>query len=168
VADRRLVAFPRPFRRTLQRPVELAEHAPDVAGMILHARHALDDHRDPRQRPQRRREPECRRALAQGDFHSGELSGRQPWLATSPTRATQRGASVLAPRVIPTHDTLAADAETTGNRPLRLSTRGEQPCRLLPTIFQRLEIASRSNMAGHASMLRSHPIEPVTILCEAQ
>ena len=139
-----------------------------MAGMILHAGYALDDHGHPRQRQQRRRESERPGASAQGRLDSAQFSGTQPRLAAGASGPAQSGASVLPPRVVPPHDTLPADPEPTRNRSLRVLARCEQPCRLQPTIFQRLEIASRNHMAGHVSMLRSPPAQNVTILCETQ
>ena len=50
--DGGLVPLLRALGRTLQRPVERAQEAPDMARVILHAGDALDHQRDPGQGPE--------------------------------------------------------------------------------------------------------------------
>ena len=79
----------------------------------------------------------------------------------------QRRAPALTPRAIPSHDALAADIQPPGDDALRLATRGKQPCGLLPTNFQPVEIPSWRKMGGHASQ-RTMEGGSVTVLCEIQ
>ena len=93
----------------------------------------------------------------------------QARLAPGAASGAQRDAPTLAPRAVPSHDALATDPESPGNRALRLLARGKQPRGLLPTTFQCTEIASRSNMrGGHVSIVRRRRQRGVTILCEIQ
>ena len=136
--------------------------------VILHAGQLLDNPRDARQRPQVGSEPLCARAFAQGRFDAAHLFRSQPRLAAGTARGAQRRASTLAPRAIPAHDALAADAQTTRNRPVRLSPRGKQPRGLLATNFQSVEISSWRNMSGHAFHPTIGRRTCVTVLCEIQ
>ena len=119
--------------------------------VILHASQLLDDPSDPGQRPEVGAEAVCTGALAQGRFDAFQLLRRQPRLAPGAARGPQRRVPALAPRAIPSHHALAADSQASGDSPVRLSTRGKQPRRLLPTYFQSVEIPSWCNMSGHAS-----------------
>src|SRR5439155_13937646 len=80
VADGRIVALFGASRRTLQRPVERAQEAPDMPRVILHAGQLLDDPSDPGQRPEFRAEAMRARALAQGGFDAAQLVLGQPRL----------------------------------------------------------------------------------------
>jgi hypothetical protein len=137
--------------------------------MIPDAGQALDQHRHAGQGPEGRAEAMGARALAQGEFDVAQLLRSQPGLAAGTPRAPQRGAAAGAPGVIPPHDALPADAESPGNRTLRLPACGKQPRRLMPTNFQSVEIPSRRNVSGgHASMVRRQGLNNVTILYETQ
>ena len=148
--DRHLVPLLGAFGWPLQCPVERAQQAPDVPRVILHARQLLDDPSDPGQRPEVRAEAMRPWALAQGRFDAPHLLRSQPWLAPGAARAPQRPAPALAPRAIPSHDALAADAQASGDGTARLSPRAKQPRGLVPTNFQSVEIPSWCHMSGHA------------------
>jgi hypothetical protein len=135
--------------------------------MILHAGQLLDDARDAGQRPEIGTEAMRARALAQGGFDAAQLLPRQPGLSAGTAGAPQRGAPARTPRPKPAHDALAADRQTAGDGPLRLSARGKQPRGLLPTNFQSMEIPSWRNVSGHASIVRWKD-GSVTLLYETQ
>lgn len=118
--------------------------------VILHARQLLDDPSHAGQRPEVRAEAVRPRALAQGHLNPAHLLRRQSRLASGATGGPQRRAPALAPRAIPAHDALAADSQAAGDSPLRLSACGKQPCGLLPTYFQSVEIPSWCNASEHA------------------
>ena len=134
--------------------------------VILHAGHALDQHRDAGQGPEARTEPMGVRALAQRHVDAGQLCRGQARLAPGSARGAQRLPTAVAPRVIPPHDALAAHSEAPRDSGQRLATRGKQPRRPLSTNFQPVEIPSWSNMCGHASMVRRWRRASVTILYE--
>ena len=138
-----------------------------MSRVILYAGQPLDDARDPWQRPQVRAEAMRAGALAQRRFNTDHLLRSQPGLAASATRGPQRRTSARAPRAIPSHDALAADAQAPSDGPLRLSTRGEQPCGLMATNFQSVEIPSWRNVSGHAPSYDGKAAF-VTVLCETQ
>ena len=166
--DGRLVPLLRAFGRTLQRPVERAQEAPDMTRVILHAGHALDHQGDARQRPQRGTEALRAGALAQGRLDAGHLLRSQARLAPCAAGASQSRAPASAPRLIPPHHALAADSQAPRDRALRLAAGPEQSRGLLPTNFQSLEIPSWRNMSGHASIVRCAKRLIVTVLCETQ
>ncbi len=138
-----------------------------MAGMIRHARQALDEPRHPRQGPALRAEAVRPRPLAQGRFEAAQLLGRQSGLAPGPPRGAQRRAPTLPPRAVPPQDALATDAQPSGDGALRLLASGEEPCGLLPTNFQSLEIPSWCNMSAHTSIIQRSCVL-VTILCETR
>lgn len=167
VADGRLVALPGAGRGPLQGPVEGPQDAPHVAGVVPHARDAVDHPRDPRQRPQVRGEAKGAGPLPQGRLDPRQLPGLQAGLAPGPPAGPQGAPSAPAPRAIPPQHTLATDREASGDRRLRLRARGEQSGRPLPPNLQRMEITSRGNMCVHTSILRQRR-QIVTLLCEIQ
>jgi len=138
-----------------------------MPGVISHAGQVLDEARDARQRPQIRAKAVRPRALAQGRFDRGQLLGTQSRLAPGAPRGAQRRASALTPRLIPAHDALPTDAQPPGNGALRLLAGGEEPCGVLPTHFQSMEIPSWGNVRAHASIVRREAAD-VTVLCETQ
>lgn len=135
--------------------------------VIRHARQLLDDPRDAGQRPEVRAEAVRPRALAQGRLDASHLFRSQPRLASRPAGGPQRRAPALAPRAIPSHDALAADAQASGDGTMGLSAPGKQPRGLLPTYFQSMEIPSWCHMSRHASIVRWKGA-CVTVLCEVQ
>jgi len=139
-----------------------------MARVILHAGHALDHPGDPRQSPEPGTEPMRAGALAQGRVDAGQLRRRQARLAARAAGGAQRLAAARAPGPIPPHHALAADPQAPRDRAPRLATGGEQPCGLLPTNFQPVEIPSWCHMSGHASIVRRRRLSIVTILCDIQ
>ncbi len=139
-----------------------------MARVILHAGQLLDDARDPRQRPEVRAEAMRPRALAQGGLDTPQFLPRQPGLAAGAAGGSQRRAPTLAPGAIPAHDALAADSQEPGNSPLRFPTCRKQPCGLLATNFQSVEIPSRGSRSIHASHLTMEGRVSVTVLYEIQ
>ena len=135
--------------------------------VILHAGQLLDDVSDPRQRPEVRAESMGARALTQGGLDADHLLLRQPGLPSSAAGRPQCRAPALAPRAIPSHDTLAAHTQEPGDCPLRFPTRGKQPRGLLATNFQSVEIPSGCSMVGHAFHLTMEGCELVTVLYES-
>ena len=115
--------------------------------MVPHAGQALDDGRDPRQRPQIGAEPLRRRAGPERPFHGSQGVGVQLRLAASPPRALQPRAASDLPRVVPVVRADPRHAKLLGHRRLRFASR-EQPRGLQPARFQRGKIPSGS---GHAS-----------------
>jgi len=139
-----------------------------MARVILDAGHALDHQGDARQGPEPGTEAMGPGALAQCRVHAGQLLRPQARLAARAAGGAQRLAAARAPGPIPPHHALAADSQAPRDRALRLTAPCEQPCRLLPTNFQPVEIPSWCHMSGHASIVRRRRLSIVTVLRETQ
>jgi hypothetical protein len=135
--------------------------------VIAHAGQALDDHGHPRQRPEGRVKSVGLRALPEGRLDVAQLVGLDLRLPSSAARAAQRLRAAAAPGPVPAHDTLAADAQPSRDRPLGLLRSGEEARRLPPPKFQPVEIPSRRNASAHASSY-FFTSTPVTLLCRIQ
>jgi len=136
VVHGRVIPFLRPLGRALERPVQLPEDSPHVPGVVADPRHALDDHRDARQRPEVGREAGGDRPAPQGGLDRGQLARRQPRFAPGPAGGLQAGSAARTPRVIPPHDALATDLEQPRDRTLRLLPAGEEARCVLPPKLQ--------------------------------
>jgi len=138
-----------------------------VTGMIADPRHALDDHRHARQRPEVGREAGGDRPAPQRRLDGGQLARRQPRFAPGPAGGLQAGSATCTPRVIPPHDALATDVEQPRDRTLRLLAVGEEARGVLPPKLQGSEVASRRTRGRHAAMVHARHGN-VTVLCETQ
>jgi len=114
-----------------------------MAGMMCDAGEALDQGRDARQRPQRRREPMRLGAGPQRAFDPSQLPRPEPRLAARPARRFQPLPPLGAPGLIPVIRGRSRHAQLPRHRGLRFAPR-EQPRGLEPARFQRSKIPTGS------------------------
>jgi hypothetical protein len=160
--DGRLVPLGRTSRGPLPRPSQAPQDLPDVARVVRHAGHRLDQHRDPWQSPEVGRIPLSQRTAQQVPLDPFHLLRREPWSPARSTRADQSFPARRLPRIEPAHDTLPADTHRTRNLGLRLAAL-EHRRRAKPALPHSVEITSRRR---HAASIASQR-KPVTLLREA-
>src|SRR2546427_2108468 len=152
VPDRQLIPFARLRRRPLERPAQGAEEPPDMTRVIGHAREPLDHRRDPRQRPEVRRQPMRAGPLAERLIDTHQLGRGQFRFPPRPPRAAQRGTSTTSPLMIPATHALPAHPQGAGDTGHDLARR-KQAGRALPAQFQGVEIPSLRHMGVHVSTI---------------
>jgi hypothetical protein len=95
-----------------------------------------------------------------------QLNWLQAGLAARPRGFNKCFGSLFLPRLMPTADRLAVDAQSPGDFPL-MEASVEKPGGFKPSPFQLLKITFNAFWITHAQIL-AHRTEHVTILCERQ
>ncbi len=161
------VALPRLPGRSLQSPVHGSQDLPHMSGMILHPGQTLDHPGHPRQGPQARAKTVSSRPLQQRPFDLSELPAVQSRWAPRSRRPLQRLGPPALPLFVPTTHTLATHLQfLSDGRPDQPAGSEQSGC-APPSVFQPLEIPSRSNKGVHAQSI-GHREALVTVLCEIQ
>lgn len=110
-----------------------------MPGMMPNAGDALDQRRDPGQRPQIGAEALGPRARPQRTLDQRQLLALEPRLAPGPARGFEPGPPIRLPRLMPMIHRCRRHAQDPRHRRLRLATR-EQLCGAEPSSFQRSKI----------------------------
>jgi hypothetical protein len=130
--------------------------------VVAHARQLLDQLRNPRERPHVGAVTVRERTTQQLLLDLGKLLGRDARHSSGAASAFETFASVLTPRVMPTHHALPADAQHAGDLGLALAAL-EHLCGAQPTLAHSIEVTS---LLRHARSI-AKTNENVTLLCES-
>ena len=160
------VALPRPARGPLRTPAQVDQHLPDVAGMIAHAKFALDQVSHTGTSPQRSFIAQRFRSVQQQFFQTLPVFGRQARLASGASGFFQTGFALATTLRDPAAHGLANDFHLAGDgrRPLAPLPQTDG---LEPTFLQLLKVATHSSRVSHTGLDAGTP-EMVAILCETQ
>lgn len=95
-----------------------------------------------------------------------QLGRLQAGLTTHPCRLTQRLGSLFFPRLMPTADRLAVNAQLSGDLPL-MEASIKKPGGFEPSPFELIKITFNTFWISHAQIL-ARRTQIVTILCDTQ